>query len=207
MLFDGHTRDTIGSVFKDVNFVVFNYDRCIEQFLTIALMRRFNIEQGRARDLVAGCSIVHPYGKVGELREAHSGGVPYGGLEGADFAQVASSIKTYTESMEEQTAGVVKDSVAAAQTLVFMGFGWLGQNVELLDTGHRETKAEKVFATTMGMPPGEVEVVVDRINAIVHRGRYNTSRTELGTLEVGFVNDNGDCGALMRNCWLRLTGG
>jgi hypothetical protein len=38
MLYEGHTRETINTIFDHASFVVFNYDRCIEEFLTTSIM-------------------------------------------------------------------------------------------------------------------------------------------------------------------------
>jgi hypothetical protein len=206
ILFEGHTRDTVDAVFERASFVVFNYDRCIEEFLTTALERRFAIDRGRALKALSRCKIVHPYGQVGAIEPNKSGHIPFGGLEDwRRLPEVAEGIRTFTEAMEESVGDRVKDCVAGAETIVFMGFGWLPQNMALLRADNRVTGATKVFATTMGMPKGEVDVVADQLDEMLRRGRHSPEYAGTSLPAATFTSENGDCKALIANCWLRLT--
>ncbi|THD35063.1 MAG: hypothetical protein E7773_11400 [Sphingomonas sp.] len=206
ILFDGHTRDTVDGVFERASFVIFNYDRCIEEFLVTALQRRFAIDRGRAVKALARCNIIHPYGQVGAFFPDQPGYVPFGKLDDQQvLPEVAAGIRTFTEAMEESIADAVKDCIAAAETIVFMGFGWLAQNMELLGVGNRVTNATKVFATTMGMPKGEVDVVSGQMDEILRRRSHSPPYESTPLPSADFTSENGDCKALMTNCWLRLT--
>jgi hypothetical protein len=203
ILYDGHTRETLSTVFDHATFVVFNYDRCIEEFLTVSLMRRFNINREQSASLVATCAIIHPYGSVGGHRPHEQGYLSYGQLETDKVISVAAGIRTFTEATADTTSEQIKDAVAHAEVLVFMGFGWLPQNMELLRADNRVTNAEQVFATTMKMDPGEITVVADQINEMLRRGPYIPVYQDQRDYE--FVTVLGDCKSLMANCWLRLT--
>ena len=54
ILFDGHTAATLDSVFENASFIVFNYDRCLEEFLTISLMRRLRFPHSGPRSRFDG---------------------------------------------------------------------------------------------------------------------------------------------------------
>jgi hypothetical protein len=43
MIGRGTSRESIGKIFDSVTFIVFNYDRCLEQFLLHALQRLYAI--------------------------------------------------------------------------------------------------------------------------------------------------------------------
>jgi len=207
ILYDGHSPETLAKVFEHASFIVFNYDRCLEEFLTISLMRRFSIDRKRALSLLETCSIVHPYGQVGAFMPSEEGFIPFGEYEVYQVSPAASRIRTFTEAMEGDISDQIKDLVAQAEVLVFMGFGWLPQNMELLQASNRITNARQVFATTMQMPPSEVAIVHDQINEILRRGAHTPEYVDDPFLreEPGFITERGDCKALMRNCWLRLT--
>lgn len=205
ILYDGHTPQTLDSVFEHASFVVFNYDRCLEEFLTVSLMRRFAIERSRAVALVGKCPIVHPYGQVGAFAPHEDGFIAFGGHENHQLVDVAARIRTFTEAMESGVSDRIKDVVAQADTLVFMGFGWLSQNMELLQVGQRLTNARQVFATTMKMEAGEVAVVRDQIHEILRREEYTPHYVDPRPPAPAFITERGDCKALMQNCWLRLT--
>lgn len=205
ILYDGHTTDTLGQVFDHATFVVFNYDRCLEEFLTISLMRRFGIDRRQALALVCKCRIVHPYGQVGAFDPEGNGFIPFGGHEDHQLVDVAARIRTFTETMESEIGDRIKDMVAQADMLVFLGFGWLAQNMALLQVGQRLTNARQVFATTMNMEPGEIMVVKDQIDEILRREDYTPHHVDPRPPALDFITERDDCKALMRNCWLRLT--
>jgi hypothetical protein len=205
ILYEGHSRDTVDTIFDHASFIVFNYDRCIEEFLTTSLMRRFAIGRARALGAVARCTIVHPYGQVGAYFPEKEDYVAFGVCEKEALEVVANGIKTFTESMEDRIGDKVKDCVAEAETIVFLGFGWLPQNLELLHATNRVTNASKVFATVLGMPPGEIAVVADQLDRMLRRLGHSADYAEEPTPSADFIYDRGDCKALMSNCWLRLT--
>ncbi|MCW2336285.1 hypothetical protein M2337_000518 [Sphingobium sp. B2D3A] len=205
ILFEGHTRDTLDDVFKNASFIVFNYDRCLEEFLATSLARRFAIDRSRAIAVVASARIVHPYGLMGDPWKEGESHVPFGALDEPAVARSVAGIRTFSESLEEATGEAVKDCIAKAETLVFLGFGWLPQNMELLRCDGRKSHARRVFATTMGMPPGEIAVVGNQLEVVL--GRYQYSAALVGDRRESFelIHEGGDCKSLMTNCWLRLT--
>jgi hypothetical protein len=54
-------------LFENASFIIFNYDRCLEQFLVNALPRLYAISETEADSIVHNINIIHPYGSVGEL--------------------------------------------------------------------------------------------------------------------------------------------
>ena len=87
-----------------------------------------------------------------------------------------------------------------------MGFGWLPQNMELLQVEEGNTNARWVYATMMNMEQGEIDVVIRQINQILKRDEdYYQTYDDSPVEELEFIIDRGDCKALMQNCWLRLT--
>ena len=59
-------------LFDNIGVVCFNYDRCIEHYLTCELMRSFSIERKEAADLVNRLTIWHPYGTIASARHARA---------------------------------------------------------------------------------------------------------------------------------------
>jgi hypothetical protein len=45
-----------------VSFIVFNYDRCLEQFLFHALQKLYGLESQEAFAMLTDLRIIHPYG-------------------------------------------------------------------------------------------------------------------------------------------------
>ena len=79
MLGRGIPLEKAETIFENVAFVVFNYDRCIEYFLFVALQQLYNIDQPRAAKLLQGLCIIHPYGSVASLPHESNDGISFGG--------------------------------------------------------------------------------------------------------------------------------
>ena len=110
-------RENVGQIFFDnVSFIIFNYDRCVEHFLQSALKRLYNIDEQDAITIVDKLRIIHPYGRVGSLRE-----VPFGATR-ANYDAIASTIKTYTEQVADAEAvRVLTSEFEQANRVIFWG--------------------------------------------------------------------------------------
>ena len=119
--------------FDDVSFVVFNYDRCIEQYLFYAMREIGNLSTQQAQAIIREIPIVHVYGSLG--LPACLGGQPYtdfGENDAHAVAAMSAGIKTYKEGADNGTLNAVREMVAAAEQVVFLGFGFDPTNVEVL---------------------------------------------------------------------------
>lgn len=68
MLFEGTFAIELEDIFRNISFIFFNYDRCIEFYLWIALQDYFNITSQEAAKLVqTKLKIIHPYGSLGPI--------------------------------------------------------------------------------------------------------------------------------------------
>jgi hypothetical protein len=144
----------IDSIFKNVSFITFNYDRCIEHFLFHSIRDYYGIDENRMRELMGGLRVFHPYGAVGLLpwQTGPGEGVPFGGIEySPKLLPISRQIKTFTERVEDDAAlTVIRNEVAEAEVVVFLGFAFLEENMKLISPGH-PTKAKRVFATAHGI--------------------------------------------------------
>jgi hypothetical protein len=144
MLCRGIPREDVEGIFENVDFVVFNYDRCIEQFLTSALERAYSLNQADASAIVEHLDILHPYGSVGRLNQ-----VPFGN-SGINCVALAEQIKTYTEQADKRTVlNEITERVDWAECIVFLGFAYHSQNMQMLQTTDRGSKT--VYGTAFGM--------------------------------------------------------
>ena len=135
MLFEGHRVDTAHTVFENASFIIFNYDRCIEQMLRTFLQRRFGLAAGSAYDILSQAKIIHPYGQTGTYFPSQDGYVSFGEVEEHQLIGISEKLRTFTETIESGVASNIRDKVAEASTIVFMGFGWLPQNMRLPANG------------------------------------------------------------------------
>ncbi len=169
MLVERIDLDEIESVFDNVSFITFNYDRCIQRFLYVALQKYYGIDSGRAANLISKLEIIHPYGSIGRLPfEGGSSVVPYGArLDEAALIEAAGRIRTFTEQIEDfEFLEAIRQSVSGAETLVFLGFGFHPQNMELLSGGSM-INTRRAYATSYLCSNGDIEVFIRQIRAML----------------------------------------
>jgi len=99
------TKENAREIFDNVAFIVFNYDRCIEQFLRYGLRFLYGLPEKEAEDICDDLQLIHPYGYVADLpmQGKSPGGVPFGDHDyGSDHVGLAENIRTYTEQILER---------------------------------------------------------------------------------------------------------
>ena len=109
-----HPERNVSHIFDNVDFVIFNYDRCVEHFLINALARSYSVPNADAVFIVDALKILHPYGSIGDLKS-----VPFG-IDRLDWVEAAQGIKTYTEQVG--SIGMLNDirqKVELAECVVF----------------------------------------------------------------------------------------
>jgi hypothetical protein len=161
MLGRGIPVDTVETLFDNVAFIVFNYDRCIEHFLFIALKQLFNLDDRRASNIMTRLTIVHPYGMVAPAEYLDYDGIPFGGpLHGEpQYVNLGQRIKTYTEQREGgEEMEAIRNEVQRADKIVFLGFAFHDQNIQLLKPnegiGHKE-----IIGSAFGMSDSDINIV------------------------------------------------
>ena len=122
MLSRGTPRENVFHIFDKVDFVIFNYDRCVEHFLINALARSYSIANADAASIVDALKILHPYGSIGDLKS-----VPFG-TDRLDWVLVEQGIKTYTEQVAvSRVLNEIRRKLKSAECVVFLGFAYRSQ--------------------------------------------------------------------------------
>lgn len=165
ILFEQVPLDKIDNLFSNIAIVCFNYDRCIQQILINAISALYSIPLKRAQKLVGSLKIFHPYGSIGDLPIAGStDGIDFGqSTDHLDIISLSKSIKTYTEQIEEsKLLRSLRQEVAEAETIVFLGFGFNPQNMNIL-TPTTKTKTRRVYATAFKLSKPDSEAIESQI--------------------------------------------
>ncbi|OHC73646.1 MAG: hypothetical protein A3G18_02705 [Rhodospirillales bacterium RIFCSPLOWO2_12_FULL_58_28] len=176
LLIEGVSKNEVEHAFENISFITFNYDRCIEHYLLQALINYYVFSESEAQRLVNGIPILHPYGRVGRLpwQSGNSISVLFGGV--ADILSIVDQIKTFTEQIEDQEAiSEIRNKVLRAETIVFLGFAFHRQNMELIAPGGT-SNAKRVFATAFGISDQDCLVVK---NDIIKFFKLNNANIEL----------------------------
>ncbi len=136
LITSGVPRSKLESCFDNVSIISFNYDRSIEHFMPFALMMSHGLPMKDAQRIVAQkLKVYHPYGNIGRLpwQTGEASDVEWGTDQPWNILNLTGQIRTYAEAMRD-TEGLrsMRASVVGAKRLVFLGFGFHPQNVDLL---------------------------------------------------------------------------
>ncbi|TAJ88504.1 MAG: hypothetical protein EPO10_01435 [Reyranella sp.] len=170
VLAPGIRKAEMKTIFDNVSFIVFNYDRCIEHYLTHALASHFSVDLSTAAAIVSErLRIVHPYGSLGPLYDAKEA-VMFGHYyrpethEAADGLYAMSQrLLTFTESQKARAAEA-KEMMEHAVRLVFLGFGFGDQNMELLRPSR--TNIREIRGTVKGLSKSNTREVEQQIYSL-----------------------------------------
>ena len=152
--------------FDNLTIVNFNYDRCVEHFLYIWLQEVYRLDQAAAAAIVQDLSIYHPYGRVAPLDwEDHSNGFGFGaGYSPNSLLRMSEGIRTYSEVFEPDSGLFeIRKKLGAASTVVFLGFGFHKQNMDILEVGETRERLLRCYATRSGISNPRWDVMKGRI--------------------------------------------
>jgi hypothetical protein len=131
---DAIANSTLDSIFDNLRVINFNYDRCIEHFLFWQLQKMYPYNGAKyfADLLRSKLKITRPYGSVGEL-PWRLGNVRFGCDNFDDLVVLSQRILTYSEQVTDSRILIeVDELVEWADVIVFLGFHFHKQNMELL---------------------------------------------------------------------------
>lgn len=161
----------VSRIFEGLSIINFNYDRCVETFLYHALQRAYGIDQRAAAEVMSTLDITHPYGQVGQLRWQNPAGkgVEFGERpQGEKILSLADQIKTFTEQAHDETEKEHwRAIIEECRQLMFLGFGFHRQNVELLSLVNGPENPPEVYATTYKTSDADEDVFRSRLHQLL----------------------------------------
>jgi hypothetical protein len=166
----------------------------IEYFLLHALQRLYNMGENEAASIVDDLSIIHPYGSVGSLQE-----VPFGTTR-TNYVTLAKGIRTYTEQVGD-TANAIAVEMDRAQCIVFLGFAYHSQNLQIIRPEEGKTMVP-IYGTAYKMSSSDVDVVCRRLEGFFLTAESGQDRASQIKLENKMT-----CADLFDNYARSLTGG
>lgn len=166
--------DDIQQRFESIAFIVFNYDRCIEHYLCLALRNYYKISEEHAAKLVQSIEIHHPYGIVGLLPwQKGAQSVPYGGDPNPqELLALAKQIKTFNEGTDPESGEIIaiRRNVQESEIIVFLGFAFHKQNMELIKPDGTEdatpSNATDYYATAIDISNSDCLLLGDELNKL-----------------------------------------
>ncbi|CDZ56027.1 hypothetical protein [Neorhizobium galegae] len=167
MLTENVQKPDVDTIFDKVAFITFNYDRCIEHYLSMWLTSYMRIPFGEACSICKKLQIFHPYGQVGKLPwQAEDGvGVGFGEqLNEYNIAHTAKQIRTFTERVDDDAMlGKMRQAISEATTVIYLGFAYAKMNMELMRLDY-VSGSNRVYGTTFGMSESNKEQAIKRVH-------------------------------------------
>ena len=191
---DSH-RDDIAKRFEQITLIVFNYDRCIEHYLLHSLITYHKLSSKDAAEILESLKIIHPYGTVGSLPwQKQNRTVEFGG-QPRDLPTLSEEIRTFTEQSEDSEEGEsIYNAISTSDLIVFLGFAYHKQNLDLLTPKDSDGKAS-IVGTAFGISDSDVDFIRREL-----AGRFCANNIEVVTL-----GNTHKCIDLFTENWYRLS--
>ncbi len=196
--FEGVDRSSIAEALGQFSVISFNYDRCFERFLMIALQILYDLDDAESAAQAARVPVVHPYGQLGVLPGWGRGlEVPFGKrlLSSSELIEVSNQIRTYSEGV---APGDVKNRidrlVLDSKRVVFLGFGFNYQNIRVLTPDELGENHKRVYGTCMNVSTPSKDIITRQLES-AFSCRTGPERTRTRTADA--VLDPVNCGTLL----------
>lgn len=168
----GTKRSSADEIFNKIDFIVFNYDRSLEFYLTHSIANYYNMPIGEAHGIVAKANFMHPYGQIGKLRwqTEQLPIMDFGTEDKSSLYEISRSILTFSEQIEDATyLDRIRSSIDHADQIVFLGFAFHDSNMALLKPQLRTRDTMRVIATAFGISSPDCDVIMDEIRDLCIR--------------------------------------
>jgi hypothetical protein len=198
------TISNVENIFNNLTFVVFNYDRSLEYFLYYALRLYYRTNSEDSAEIVKNAKIFHPYGHVGEQPWDTEGVFRVDRSVPQELLDNVKNIKTFTEST--RVLGVpdeIQAALTSAQTVVFLGFSYLQQNMDLLarcNSYNTTVTGVKKDLSIFGTAVGESEENISVARQYLGQNVFKHTRENRIHLDSSL-----ECAPLLRNNRATLT--
>ena len=155
---------------QNLTVISFNYDRCFEHFLFLAIQNYYQISKQKAAEALQGLQIYHPYGRVGSLPwQNEQLPVEYGSqIHPVTLMQIADQIRTFTEGTDPKSSEImaIRSSVADCDRLIFLGFAFHPMNMQLL-ASQSENAPTASYGTALGLSRPDCDILHREISQLV----------------------------------------
>ncbi|MGR9437955.1 hypothetical protein ACU8V1_23550 [Rhizobium leguminosarum] len=170
ILMIGIRAEEMERIGDNITIICFNYDRCIEHYLEHAIVHAYpGTPFEQAREIVSNINIIHPYGWLGSLKD-----FPFGRVQ--NFAAMSDNLITWSESIRDpQVKERMGHAMSEAETIVFLGFAFARQNMDLLHAAEKKWSNKAVFATGKGLEPEAEASYQENISLLYSPGLANGS--------------------------------
>jgi hypothetical protein len=142
---NGVPRSRIPDAFSTVTIINFNYDRAIEHFIYNSVVA-LGLPREHAVRTVSNINMIRPYGSLGPLNWQAKDGVEFG-VYGKNLRRISDNLRTFTETLNDDIKATIATRLDQSAVVIYLGFGFHKQNVQIMQSQAASFNAQTVFAT------------------------------------------------------------
>jgi len=180
-----------------INFVTFNYDRSLENFLFNGFKYMFeNIQEEKIIELLNEIKIIHIFGQVAGLEwQNKNQRIEYRkDITLINIEKLIGNIRTIHEEQENPELKDAKELIKNAKRIFFLGFGYAEENMEILEIPQNINIYTKVYGTMLNFFEEEIE---RKVNYFIAKTKLDPeAHKNSARFKEGFINI--DCAGLLR---------
>lgn len=186
-------------LFNNLTIINFNYDRCLERYLSIGLSDAYSIDFMETSEWVKRLRILRPYGCIGSFWKDNDNYVEFGELSGTEslkaekLVALSKGILTYSEKNDqEELYKEIREVIFQATNVIFLGFGFHDQNMDLIKqkTNAVSNNHRNVFSTMLGLSDNDQLRLELDLKDLVKVNRL---------IELNFYKENQGCFQFFQN--------
>ena len=160
-----------------LSVITFNYDRSLEHYFRTAFANTHGMDYAKATEIVDRISIIHLHGQLGKLPPSKGAGREYGpefSKYNLDACVGNDGIKIVSEASPDTPDFIrAKDLLDAAQSVVFLGFGYDYLNMDRLGIAGLARKARqenfpRITGTAFGLSDMEKAQIQNKFHLDNH---------------------------------------
>jgi hypothetical protein len=202
---NGCEIDQLKKRLQKFSIISFNYDRCIERFLILAVRVYYAVTQEDAEEVLEYLDVIHPYGYIGSLLKNSKDYVPYGADDLMDdvILSLVDNIQTYSEGVHLK--GVkerIENVLQLSDTVVLLGFGFHSQNMCLLK--YFSENRRQIFATTKGYSAHNEGILHQELQEVFRSRVLKGAEVVSSSAAITNLSD-ATCSKLFDEYWLSFT--
>jgi len=178
-------------------FITFNYDRSLEHFIYDSLRNSFTeVSEDKIVQSLRKLKILHVYGQILPFKwQGQEQGVDYQPpVDGPLLQRASSNIRTIYEEKQNPDLIEAQNFLKQADEILFLGFGYAPENMEVLGLPKLIPPRCKVYGTAFNMIDEEVK----RLYVRLHGGRTRDKNIYLAPTDTQIYAL--DCLMLLKKC-------
>jgi hypothetical protein len=183
---------------NEVDFITFNYDRSLDQFLFESLTNAFydashSTSAKEIMEQLTKRKPIHVYGQLAPLDWQGLPSLPYGkDPDSVWTGKFTSNLKVIYEAQDTAEVQEAHKLIEKAKRIFFLGFGYAKENLDVLRVPELLRDEHEIYGTALGFTSREIEKVqrtfLERVRA---KGITGTTRRDIRI-------ENSDCLTLLR---------